>query len=1759
MAENDLNDDYPVLLGPVRIETRFTATELLVRVFPDEWAVDTFEPLPSEAELAALDAYWTALWRSGGRPAAEQAAWQELAARVPAGRATWLLRDRTPANPGDRPLAVPPDTTVLVVLGPTAPAAEDRTPTVSYWTAVWRAHGDRAALRAADAALLAAVGPVRAAAVRARRPAGIEEAPTASGDAVLVAFLVMPRPPAAQIRPQSWTAPARARLLPDHFRVMGWVGPRQVFSVEGQPVPATLTVGPDPTATDRLKVDETTGALHVPDELRWLTDFDRAVAVGMGVRIPLADTFRNGLDRLVVLGLRRGTTAEQTATDLTRHLARQLHSRAGLSLLPQGTPTNNSPRTAAGLDPGAEADAGLRSEALLRNTSASTGWKDRTDGRWFAELLGLDPAELAGMPYADGTDQREARAANTALWPATWGHHLKTMLNPLLSRAAVEETRRFFVRHVSGRGPVPAVRIGRQPYGILPTTAFSRLAWPAAAAHRRGLHKVLTAAAQDWATAADKVARLGGPVTDVHQHLLDILALHPSSAEYHQRYAQSVEDIFNRENLGALGPAVLPALDRLNMPGPIRALLTRFGHTGTGPEQDPDIMRRLFVDEQYPLLAPLVDDRPLSETDPVRPYTADGRNYLRWLAAHARTDLEAVRTEAGFPADDRPSALLYLLLRHALLLGWADAATELAIKAQVATATEIAATDPPFIHVRIPQPGHPLPSESRFRRLYSPSYEITGHPTRLVVDHIPRVLATDPGTTPGTERLAEQADALEVLAPLPTARLERLAAEHLDCATYRLDAWLLGLANERLSELRYGPDGSAPAARGVHLGAYGWLDDVRPRTDRLTPAQLTGPLADVFQGTAPLLHDPDNGGYLHAPSPDHARTAAVLRAGYLANGSREEPGSFAVNLSSGRVRAALSVLDGLQQGQSLGALFGYRLERALHDSHAQAEVDSLVSALRLVFPLRAGRIPQTAPQPADPSRPVAIEQIEARNVIDGLALIRHLTREDVPDTYPFGLGSELPPATEDQRKAVDAAVRGLLDLHDALADLAVAEAAHQALAGNTERAGATLDAYAKEGLPPDPAVVRTPRSGTTLTHRFGLCLTPGLGPDHGAPLLGRNNPRAQAEPAVNDWLPSLLPAPATVVARVTWTDPVSGRPGSRDVTQADTGLQPIDLLWALRPAGEGAMTDLDDRLVGVVVAKDSPRPDAELTIRYTDPVAGKITFFQLSPLVGALRSLLTTGRPLRPGDLMPGAGTEPAGREADAAVSLPRERPAAVRASLETLRRQLDDHLATLAPLYPEDAPPRRPELLAGIDTLLTGYAQLVTTAAGFGMVRSGWGEMVQWRRGVFTDVLAAVAEVAERMTRALAEADALLAAYDALPAGTSNAERFRLLQQAERLIATRPTSPLPSSPLSMRLTVGNRRQAFNTRLQALRAQARTTRTTLSGLLAEVAAKLPLTDFDPAGLDLTPFQDRVVAQGRDLLDRSLALKTEINRRAAAADAALSVLDAAVTGPDRVAAATDALKALLGEDVLAVPEFTPPAQLAADWAKARDDSGKLVQHLTQPPFGRAFPIDDWAHGIARVRDKPRLWEKAVVLSDALRGTGGLLGDLLQAKEPQLVPVQLPYRPDDHWLAMEFKPGTGVTEDKVLFTAHYTPAPLLGSATLVGLLFDEWTEVIPAERETTGIAVHFDGPDSEPPQAMLLVVPPVRTGTWSEDDLLLAVRETYELAKARAVEPAHLDDKAYAHLLPATVMPATRQPITISTDLAIANQRWRAAHD
>jgi len=139
-----------------------------------------------------------------------------------------------------------------------------------------------------------------------------------------------------------------------------------------------------------------------------------------------------------------------------------------------------------------------------------------------------------------------------------------------------------------------------------------------------------------------------------------------------------------------------------------------------------------------------------------------------------------------------------------------------------------------------------------------------------------------------------------------------------------------------------------------------------------------------------------------------------------------------------------------------------------------------------------------------------------------------------------------------------------------------------------------------------------------------------------------------------------------------------------------------------------------------------------------------------------------------------------------------------------------------------------------------------------------------------------------------------------------------------------------------------------------------------------------------------------------------------------------------------------------------------------------------------------------------------------------------------------------------MALEFPPEakTKLERELLLYTAAYAK-DFDGTQVQCGLLLDEWTEVVPGETETTGITFHFDKPDCEPPQVILLVTPTQFTGAWKWDDLVNTLHDTLDMARTRAVEPQQLDQTELSVFLPATIMATTWQPITIAADLARVN--------
>src|SRR5262249_44816235 len=142
---------------------------------------------------------------------------------------------------------------------------------------------------------------------------------------------------------------------------------------------------------------------------------------------------------------------------------------------------------------------------------------------------------------------------------------------------------------------------------------------------------------------------------------------------------------------------------------------------------------------------PLIDDVPLSETAELKKVTPDPWNYIEWLRNMAATSLDKLRSESGFTAGQTPAALLYLVLRHALLQEYFDSSLRLGQLGGTldANAAKAARKEASFIHM---QEGR-VNSESRWQPLYARNQQLTGSSTMSVGDYLTTVIGNSQATT----------------------------------------------------------------------------------------------------------------------------------------------------------------------------------------------------------------------------------------------------------------------------------------------------------------------------------------------------------------------------------------------------------------------------------------------------------------------------------------------------------------------------------------------------------------------------------------------------------------------------------------------------------------------------------------------------------------------------------------------------------------------------------------------------------------------------------------------------------------------------------------------------------------------------------------------------------------------------------------------------------------------------------------------------
>ena len=256
---------------------------------------------------------------------------------------------------------------------------------------------------------------------------------------------------------------------------------------------------------------------------------------------------------------------------------------------------------------------------------------------------------------------------------------------------------------------------------------------------------------------------------------------------------------------------------------------------------------------------------------------------------------------------------------------------------------------------------------------------------------------------------------------------------------------------------------------------------------------------------------------------------------------------------------------------------------------------------------------------------------------------------------------------------------------------------------------------------------------------------------------------------------------------------------------------------------------------------------------------------------------------------------------------------------------------------------------------------------------------------------------------------------------------------------------------------------------------------------------------------------------------------------AAADAALAALDRRLQAAGEISGRTSngsvtireqaeaLVRAVFGEDFVALVGIGQPPG-GAELGRSLAGRASLLPGMADAPA-------QLLQQAARVREPLSLWRKLSLYANAL-----------QAPRPRLEVAQLPHVPGVTWAGGAVAGRAPRGRLSLLLLSPGSAPALDTNQPWRGLLLDQWIDLVPEPVETTGLAFHHDGPNSEAGNAVLVAVPSSGAPAWSFSELLATLEETFELVELRAIDP---DILGLGQLLPGIYLAANVQDATPST--------------
>jgi uncharacterized Zn ribbon protein len=954
----------------------------------------------------------------------------------------------------------------------------------------------------------------------------------------------------------------------------------------------------------------------------WLQDFDIAVKTGLGIKIKInpGDT---KFEKVIVSGFRHDKDPLVPAKGLAELFDNHKYTQ-GFSFLKYGTPTNNTENVKSGhsarnefevADSYEYAIEGLNLENTVNTTVSDI--HSVTNGKYLGKSLGFETNLLKYIQHADKTPPVLNELVQKVSWFALGAQPLFMLLGNQLSSEEHESIWRHYSKYVKARGLYSALKIGNQPYGILPVMNISNVFLPENSDIRKSddlFDKMMVFFARlmkRWVSMAKgdqaEVPRLKG--NDTHEQILKILSMQEGSGAYQIRaleyksFKNKIYDFLEKSS------AASPSLSSLRGMGDDFESVQEniMSLAGLFDLNDQELSEEIDQLLRAPVLSFLEGNANLIAFEKGRSIVTDHQgnklpggdagndnfsfaeenldNFQEFLSAlreQKENELIQYRGDLSLFTDlfvrsytnacqlyfreivfepeivDSAGSRNFKITTIEKVEGTVVAKGDSVISIQETNSKNISITAPfngKIKKIRVKEnenvtPGMPLftlLNELKFTEIKNSFLEL-GEEIIKVIQAI----------SEGKDRKEAQMKAI---------------GEAIDLNSYRLDSWISSLAARRIDEMRNNPDDE----KGIYFGAYGWIEDLEKDATPVNPESFS----DIYR---------EAGGIIHTPGAAQTVASTVFKNSFLAHEQEAESNPFTINLTSDRVQKSRFLLEGIRQGQQLEALLGYQLERHLHENNLHQEIYTL----REAFPLYENTTGNST-------------GFVNLSVIDGLKAIKN--KESLPEP-------------------VKKQIEKLEDTMDGSLDTLFYEAGYQVTQGNLSQAAAALDATKGELESPVIESLQTKIPGTGINHKLVMVFQTNTAQ------YTIENTRAFAEPNLESWLKENLGPMNNITCRVElYNSQDDSLIETTEITLADLNISYLDFLYlSEEPVSDGA-SELEMRIRNAVLEQRENLPEeTKYMITNSGPVNGQ-------PLVQALevartaKALLSKCRYLKSDDL----------------------------------------------------------------------------------------------------------------------------------------------------------------------------------------------------------------------------------------------------------------------------------------------------------------------------------------------------------------------------------------------------------------------------------------------------------------------------------------------------------------------------------------------